>query len=312
MRVRKRAVALVFGGVLVLLGAGAGCGPGTAPAPATSAVAPRNAAAAEYTIGQFNMAGGNMEHGGKGDEAPDALAREIEERGPAFVTLQEACRDWNERLESLLPGYRVVFHPVTRADGAKGRCKHPSDFGNAILLRDDLGFDPATAVPHRLGSPAGYEGREMLCVRSERRGIVVCSAHLSYGGSGARERVRLNEARTAGRILAVEYAGYTRFLGGDLNDDPLSETAGAFYDPGYQRSAHGEFKEAGSPCGNDIKPGYRVSLPQGWIWCRSAPPTHGQGKIDYIFVERRLHLLWTEVTEAAHSDHDAVWAGVEL
>src|SRR5688572_22285859 len=59
-------------------------------------------AATEVQIGTFNMAGGNEMHGPKGDEAPDALVASVQDRQPAFVALQEACRDWTERLDSEL------------------------------------------------------------------------------------------------------------------------------------------------------------------------------------------------------------------
>ncbi|WP_128381409.1 endonuclease/exonuclease/phosphatase family protein [Streptomyces cavernae] len=323
MRPHTRAVR-VLSSVLILIGVGAAsCAPGPAGLrnPGTSAVAPKKAqvrTVTEYTVGQFNMAGGNAEHGPKGDEAPDAFVRDVRERGSAFVTLQEACRDWNERMLSRLPGYGVAFHPVRSADGTPGRCKHPSDFGNAVLFREDLGFDAATAIAYPLESPAGYEQREMLCVRSDRRRTVVCSAHLSYGDKGTRPAVRRHEAQVAARILATEYAGYTRFFGGDLNDDPLSEATGNFYEPRYRGGAHGEFQEAGSPCGDDIEAGYPTESPASpestpvWVRCRSAVPTHGQGKIDYLFVEPRLRVLWSETTEAVHSDHDPLWARVRF
>ncbi|WP_159052059.1 endonuclease/exonuclease/phosphatase family protein [Streptomyces niveiscabiei] len=302
MRFPKRA-ALALAGILI----------GTGWAPGASAAEPAPAALTEHTIGQFNMAGGHAEYGPKGDEVPDALVRSVDDRRPAFMTLSEACRDWNARLESQLPDYTVVFHPVTNGSGQIAQCKHPSDFGNAVLFRDDLGFDAATAVPHGLESPVGYEQREMLCVRSDSRRLAVCSAHLTVGDDRPHLDARRHEAAVAARILATEYAGYTRFLGGDLNDDPLSGATDNFYHPDYRRDAHGQFKEIDSPCGNEMKAGFWIrSLPPVWIWCRSGESTHSQGKIDYLFVEPSLRVAWADATHATYSDHDPLWAGIEF
>ncbi|MFF9900153.1 endonuclease/exonuclease/phosphatase family protein [Streptomyces longispororuber] len=304
-RIRKKAVLVLSG---ILLGTGAALGP---PASAGEAE-PR--VRADYTIGQFNMAGGHKEHGPKGNEAPDALVRSVQDRQPVFVALQEACRDWNDRLvERLAPAYDIVFDPVTLGDGRTATCwpPHTAEFGNALLFRKDFGFDTATKVAHALQSPAGYEQREMVCVRAESRKVVACSTHLTVGDDSKSLNARRHEASVARQILATTYAGYTKFLGGDLNDDPLSGALDNFYDPGYQRGARGEFKEVDSPCGNEIKVGHLIpSLPPTWIWCRSGESTHGAGKLDYLLVPPSTHVDWADATHATHSDHDPLWAGV--
>ncbi|MEV8017996.1 endonuclease/exonuclease/phosphatase family protein [Streptomyces sp. NPDC086554] len=306
MRIREKA-ALALSGILLGTGVVAGAPGAYADEPAPAVVP------SEYTIGQFNMAGGNEEHGPKGNEVPDALVSSVNDRDPAFMTLQETCRDWNERLQSQLPDYTVVFDPVTGGDGTTARCKHPSDFGNAVLFRNDLGFDAATAVAHPLESPAGYEQREMLCVRSESRKTVACSTHLTVGNDGPHLRARRHEASVAKGILANTYAGYTKVLGGDLNDDPLSGATDNFYHPNYQRGAHGESKEVDSPCGNEIKRGFWIwTFPPAYIYCRSGESTHSQGKIDYLFVPSATDVKWADATHATHSDHDPLWAGVVI
>ena len=270
------------------------------------------AAPVEYAIGTFNMAGGNDEHGGKGDEAPDALVRSVRDRSPAFVTVQEGCEDWSDRLRRQLPDYTVRFDEVLARAPEPGRppqvaqCRHPSKFGNAILYRNDFGID-GDPVGHGLGSPATFEQREMLCVPSHARKIVVCSAHLTNGDDSDRLEARRAEARVAAGILATTYAGYTTFLAGDLNDDPLSAATDDFYHPYYRRGAHGGFKEVDSPCGNDM----REFGPFG-LYCRSGEPTHGIDKIDYLFVTPTVYVRWADATFALHSDHDPLWAGVSL
>ncbi|PKV83053.1 endonuclease/exonuclease/phosphatase family protein [Streptomyces sp. TLI_146] len=257
MRLRHRA-ALALSGLLL--------GTGLAWPQVAAAGAARPAATAEI-IGQFNMAGGNSEHGGTGDEAADALVRSVKDRRPAFMTLQETCADWVARLKSQLADYSVAFHPVQqRAGGPNSTCVHPSDFGNGVLVRNDLGFaDPDHPDIHPLQSPPDFEQREMQCLRSPSRALAVCTAHLTVGNDGKHLRARRHEASVAQGILATEYAGYTHFLGGDLNDDPLSGATDNFYALGYGRGAHGEFKEVGSPCRNDIKPGFLIVAP--WpVW----------------------------------------------
>ena len=284
---------------------------------ASSAGATPSTATADYQIGTFNMAGGNAEHGPKGNEAPDALVRSVNDRKPAFIVLQEACRDWSERLDSELGDYTVKFDPVqTHGSGPTAQCKHPSEFGNAILYRNDFGID-MDPVAHDLQSPENMEQREMLCVKSEAKRVAICSAHLSAGGKEEEVNARRAEAMVAMDILAVEYAGYTKFLGGDLNDDPLSAVTDNFYHSDYKRGAYGEFKGVDSPCGNDMKE--RTGFPQ-WVYCRSGEFTHddwiweegrpGGLKIDFMFVSPSVDVRWGDATYAIHSDHDPLWASV--
>lgn len=283
-------------------------------------------AATDYEVGTFNMAGGHKEHGPKGYEAPDALVRSVESREPAFIALQEACRDWTDRLDSELSAYTVKFDPVLSSkktekpgSGLTEKCGHPSDFGNAILYRDDFGIDSENPQGHDLESPADEEQREMLCVQSKAKKVVVCSIHLTGGEGGDDVGARRAEAGKAKSILAKEYAGYTQFVGGDLNDEPLSAVTDNFYHRDYGSGADGELKEVDSPCQNDMKP----SLSAGLFSCRSGETTSddwpfgedrpaGGRKIDFIFVSPSVKVRWGDTTTAKHSDHDPLWAGVNV
>lgn len=284
---------------------------------AAGAIAGPAAAATEHQIGTFNMAGGNADHGDKGDEAPDALVASIEDRQPAFVMLQEACRDWTERLDGELGDYTVVFDPVTLGDGSTAQCKHPSEFGNAILYRNDFGVDGAP-VAHSLGSPAGAEQREMLCVTASSRNAVICTAHLTAGDGDDNAQARAVEAETARTLLDTVYAGRTAFLGGDLNADPLAAELNPLYHVDYEEGASGALKEVDSPCGNDIAR-LRVSYPtvefcrsgeltaDDWIFEEGSPVGR---KIDYVFVSPHVEVLDADATFGIHSDHDPLWADV--
>lgn len=269
-----------------------------------------------YTIGQFNMAGGTTEHGAKGHVAPDALAADVQDREPAFVSLQETCRDWTERLEERLPGYTVLFSPVdnlARNPGSPARCHHPTDFGNGLVLRDDVGFDEDDPDVHRLGSTSGDEYREMVCVRSQSRKAVACSAHLTPG-RGEYLASRKRETAKVRRVLASEYPGHSVLLGGDINDLPLSGVLGGLYHRDYGGGARGGLKEAASPCGDEVGREHRTAqVPRDrYEPCRSGEPTHSKGKIDYLFVSPSVQVKWSRVTYAEHSDHKQVWAGVVL
>ncbi|WP_405676649.1 endonuclease/exonuclease/phosphatase family protein [Streptomyces sp. NBC_01511] len=287
--------------------------PNSSPAaPAASAPAP-----AQYQIGTFNMAGGNAEHGTKGDEAPEALARSVRDRMPAVVAIQEGCGDWTLALWNKLreQQYDVLLNPVLqRAGGPNAECYHPNSFGfgNGLIMRKDIGFDPNTYRAHELTKNAAVdparkdhkEQREMLCVTAPARNLVACSVHLTHDD----RQLRIAEAAEARRILAVEYAGHTKLVGGDLNDDPLSAAADQFYDSGYGFGARGELKEADSICGNKITPVANIY----WTPCRLGEGTHGTGKIDYLFVSPRVHVRWADATSANHSDHVPLWAEVTL
>jgi endonuclease/exonuclease/phosphatase family metal-dependent hydrolase len=269
----------------------------------------------DYTIGQFNMAGGNQDETGNlsGTEAPDALLASIRDRQPVFMTIQEGCRDWSEYIDAQLSDYKVRFEPVIGGDGSIAQCKHnpKSDFGNAIIYRSDLDIDGS--VFFHLGSPPGKEQREMLCVTSTTRRIAICSIHTTSDDVQARR----DEAAVARGLLATEFPGYTRFVGGDLNDDPMSGVTDNFYDTGYGHGAHGEFKEVDSPCGNNIAESEILSFnPPIVIQCRDGESTHGnfftREKLDYLFVPPSVFVRAADATFATHSDHDPLWAWVTV
>ncbi|MGW8454745.1 endonuclease/exonuclease/phosphatase family protein [Streptomyces niveus] len=312
---------LAFAGALALLASALVTVPasadGRAEVAAPAQTAPAQAAPAQYQIGTFNMAGGNAEHGTKGDEAPEALARSVRDRMPAVVAFQEGCGDWTFALGNKLgaQGYDVFMSPVLqRAGGPDAECRHPnsSGFGNGLITRKDIGFDPDTYREHELTRNAAVdparkdlkEQREMLCVSAPARQLVACSVHLTHDD----RTLRIAEAAEARRVLAFEYAGYTQLVGGDLNDDPLSAVADQFYDSGYGFGARGGLKESDSICGNEITPLSNIYRAP----CRLGERTHGSGKIDYLFVSPQVHVRWADATSANHSDHVPLWAEVTL
>jgi endonuclease/exonuclease/phosphatase family metal-dependent hydrolase len=270
--------------------------------------------AAGFVIATFNMGGGHPAYSHHA-AAPDALAARIDglerRRGPVvFVALQEACRDWVERLDRLLPGHVARFDPVSTTYRADIRCRNPI-FGNAVLYRTGLGIDASAAAGHRLDSPPPLEQREMLCVRSRARRLALCTTHLSYNSVA----IRRIETATARHILDTVYAGHTKIIGGDLNDEPRSSAFDPFYRSAYGRASRGEFTEAGGRCGDDVReravPDSDDEAPSG-SFCRSGPPTYGSGadakKLDYLFVGAGLRIRGSGTAGTPHSDHRLLWA----
>ncbi|MER5228170.1 endonuclease/exonuclease/phosphatase family protein [Streptomyces flaveus] len=292
-------------------------GVGLAATPASASPGPT-----EFQVGTFNMGGGAEEGQDSRDEddpfaAVSALQASVEDRDPAFITVQEACEDWMNELDARLGGYTIAFDPVTGSSGDTANCKNSdgedvAPFGNAVIYRDDLGIDAAQTQAYSLQTPGDRENREMLCVHTATTdGLAVCSVHLTPGGgddADARER----EARVATQHLEYKQSqGYTVFAGGDLNGTPSSDALDQFYDAGYARGAEGAFKEVDSPCGNTIASGY-------WVWpgfyapCRAGESTQGISKIDFMFVDPSVTVRSADATSAEYSDHDPLWADVTL
>ncbi len=328
MRSRPLIVALLTAAACLVGASAATAAPPSAPPPAvapasSSASQPpvRAASPTDPIIGQFNMAGGHAKHGVKGNEVADALAGDINSRAPrlAFLTINEGCLDWLERVEAQLPDtYTLRFDPIRSGSGAVANCKHESPFGNAIIYRQSVLPDPQP-VAHDLRAQEGAEKREMLCLRSAARMLVVCTAHLVASAENVEQRKR--EAAEVKRVLATDYAGYSVFLGGDLNDVPASAALSNLYHRNYgaapSHAAHGAFKEAFSPCGNEMK--VETTLPDGSVpYCRGGRPTHqGLGpiefnKYDYMFVPPAATVYYTEQIRSPHSDHDQMWATVSI
>ena len=306
----RRWVGALVGGVVVVGGLGAGAG--LLSAQGADEPEPHGT----YVVGQFNMAGGTTEHGGEPTAPADAFAEDVRDRKPAFVAMQETCRDWDERLEKRLPGYTVVFSPVrnlARNPGSPARCHHPTDFGNTLLVKDGLGFATRKPDVHQLGSTDGDEYREMACVRSAERRLVFCSAHLTPG-EGRFLTSRRREVATVARVLRTKYEGDTVVLGGDINDLPSSAVLGRLYHRDYGQGARGALKEASGPCGDAMKPEKRSSsLPRSrYEPCRSGEPTHSKGKLDYLFVSPSVRVVSHERAYSEQSDHKQVWARIKV
>ena len=293
----------------------------------TVVAVPSAQAAADYTLGTFNM-WGHIKHKG-GLEVANAVVDSVNDRKPLVVVLQEVCETQAEHIDNELSEYEVFFDPSLHElewnvghwgdplcgnkDGSDG---DGAEFGNAVLYNVDVMGD----------SPASYgfqlsDERKMACVFGDTK-VVACAVHLATDKTERNreaERVRLivrDELRHEFSD-APTFDGRTRIIGGDFNGTPNDEdddTTDYMYHGDYGSGAKGEFKEVDSPCGNSIS---KEDCRDGETTHDDAPPSFEEGtpwstkrKIDYVFVDRHVQVRWADATSAYHSDHDPLWASV--
>lgn len=276
-------------------------GGGGLPAPAPT---PPQAGPQLYTLGTFNMAGGNEKHGDRGTTA-DALRQSITDRGADIVFLQEACEGMTNRLGRDLAGrgYTAVFVPTTSRCIRDGK-RTGSKFGIGMVYRSSR-FKP-TGRPQTHDLPSGgLEPRKVVCLDfSAPRPILACSTHFTAKGGRDRDRNRREQSEAVVRIVTpAASAGRAVFLGGDLNTTPNADALDPLWEPRYGGGASGPFIEVDSGPSQEIG-GFKRSAgqdtTQGGIFVNDR-------KIDYIFV-RGVTVTQGEVGRSKFSDHAPLWA----
>lgn len=272
----------------------------------------QSAQVASYWGGSFNMDHGNGDYAGVNwTDRADAVIASIKSRQPAFLAVQETCYQWVTRIRDAT-GYGAYIGGVAPSRGAADRqCFNSGGggtFGNAVFFQKS--FLP-NAYPrehnlrtHDVKYADKIEQREMLCVVSDTVRRVVCSAHLTRDRSNNnnknepdRPAARAHEASVIKEDLRYWYSGYTVFLGVDANALPTEAPLNQLYHSSYGGGAGGSWKEATSPCDDQMAPN-----------CRSGPATHSDGKIDYLFVTPSVRINGRSVTKARYSGHSLVWA----
>ncbi|MDQ3677708.1 MAG: endonuclease/exonuclease/phosphatase family protein [Actinomycetota bacterium] len=274
-------------------------------APPRPPVSPPAVGPQRYTLGTFNMAGGNSKYGDRGTTA-DAVSRSITDRGADIVFLQEACRGMTDRLQRGLShhGWNVVF---VRTDGS--RCKRKdkpgSEYGIGIVYRSSR-FALA-GVPQVHNLPSGkYEQRKMVCLDiTTPRSILACSTHFTAYGGENRDKNRREQADEVNRLLLPAVAaGRSVLLGGDLNTSPSNDALDPLWDGRYGGGAFGPFIEVDSGPSTE-KSGYNRDAGEG-----TEIQWHPRDrKIDYIFV-RGVTVDSADVARTKVSDHRPLWAKV--
>ncbi|HVE91851.1 MAG TPA: hypothetical protein VNE62_06090 [Actinomycetota bacterium] len=271
---------------------------------------------------QFNMCGNNPTNahcGPRGNlQVATWTAREMKDRRAWAATLNEVCKPQvTELVEQLKwPWAAWFYETVPQPDND---CK---SYGNAIVYRADY-------LAQRLNEwlPTGTEQRRRLdCITLERYDSatkeytdpVVCVTHLTHTGENA------DYMRALRREQLIDVADYlieighgdnqdTRFspviLGGDLNNRPYDSVDAWQMDVvfdylyGFQTgepawSSVGELFEAEGCCAQRMN--------------RLLEPTHGAGKLDYIFAYHPRTIVDASTEDADNSDHKRYWGRVSL
>ncbi len=175
------------------------------------------ASGSAYTVLQMNLCLSGSADCYERAAYPSVVAeatRQVIERGPSAVTLNEACST-DAAAIARRTGYQLRFSAV-RYRGAPIRCVKPGKrgiFGLAVLTDDEIRSTQDRAFRSQSGEG---EERRWLCTTTVGN-VTVCTAHLSTRDS-ARQRLA-NDAEChelRGILEQRERAGATLF-GGDVN-----------------------------------------------------------------------------------------------
>ncbi|TCO60879.1 endonuclease/exonuclease/phosphatase family protein [Actinocrispum wychmicini] len=224
-------------------------------------------------LATFNIYG-NVGHQGRADWVPDAVD-EVLRPAPTALALQEACRNQAQEFADRLGG-RMEFLTLM-----PHRCDNGADFGDAVVYR---GPANGTAVRRILpGLDEEDEPRGLICVplRPHGRPMMFCSVHLSLDpGRRLAQTTVLADAEAGRRPDTPPLGEWGQVvLAGDFNAEPTSRELDPLYDTIGAMEALG---------------------PRG----RFAQPTHGDGKIDYIFTWRaKGSFEYTNAIPCRYSDH---------
>ena len=238
----------------------------------------------------FNMAGATLNNG----QYPiiGRIIREVQERRPDVISLNEVC---DRQYAHLLIQLQAIGYPMVgyfqKSRTFVGTCVRLPDTrheaGNAILVRGTLTADQGYlfTTDHVLQAreqPTVTESRSVACVTAVfaagGRSVKACSTHLAPKDSGQPNPYAAPEAeaRELARVFGPEAAAGPFLLLGDLN---LLPGNAALEHPLPRRPDHGRV------LGGRPVPALHGRSPAA-ARCRAAPPSHGEGKIDYTFVSR--------------------------
>lgn len=241
---------------------------------------------------QFNMAG-NTDHHGRTKKIVPAVVRSLKDHRPVAASLNEVCRNQ----------FRTIKRRVARGDqrwalrgtwvqtkGSANDC--PGDhYGIGVLTRNRITGRKVVKLPNT----GQTERRKLLCATTTIRGrrSRVCTTHIARDGAGPRARQIRKVAATANPWVRN---GTPVVLMGDFNATPYYGPLDRIYSMAYPWG-RGRFKEADS---RDACRG-----------CGEA--THGNGKIDYIFLSgRHFSKVRGNATHSDFSDHDPLRGSARL
>ncbi|GAA2586390.1 endonuclease/exonuclease/phosphatase family protein [Streptomyces lienomycini] len=217
-------------------------------------------------------------------------AAEIAAHAPQVIGMQEACardvdriRDYLEAFHGLV--YHVAYGSVLRNWGRCGGAPwNPGGFGQAVLSAAPMTDRVNVEYPD-----GGSEDRGYLAVTTEvdGRAVRVLNTHLAQR---RQEAVRADQVE----VLAEEVARHERVIVlGDFNAVPEAPELAPMWE-----------------LATDTDPRCRPSsAASGTGACE--PTTDWRSKFDYVFL-RGIAPVDHRVQHTAHSDHDLLYADVDL
>jgi endonuclease/exonuclease/phosphatase family metal-dependent hydrolase len=247
-----------------------------------SDVQPFGEAAATHTIKimHWNISGAVLNKGF--NNVVDKMLGEVDARRPDVISINEGCRDQVEHLRDRLKdkGYPVTlqFAPT----------------GNNALCAHSFGTNTAQSGPALLAVAGGgnghnhyWQGTTSVDVRTDRgmacltanlgKPVRFCSLHLATADGEAAAQVESMNAR-----FGTAFANAPHVLIGDFNASPafFQQHAPSLYAPS------GLFFEADSP---------------------QNEATHGEGKIDYVFMPKAFFVEAANLEVKDMGSHDPWW-----
>ena len=220
---------------------------------------------------------------GRNQELATAIKRSILDWRPVAVSLNEMCKSQFEAVKRKLrrAGYRMHGRfAVTERE--RNNCE-PRTFGIAVLTRPSIDWTGRWRLPS-----SGSETRRLLCVGVDMgRMVRICSTHITHADG------KDGQIRKVKRVVEPWVArGIPVVLMGDFNVEPDDDRLDRIYRARYGGGAHGLFEEVERTDGDDPP-------------CRCGESTHGDRKIDYIFLSGgHWRGVGGDATFSEHSDHD--------
>jgi endonuclease/exonuclease/phosphatase family metal-dependent hydrolase len=228
----------------------------------------------------FNISGAVLNRGF--NEVVDRVFDEAEARGADLISINEGCRDQVEHLRDRL---RDKGHAVTLQFAPTG---------NNALCVHSFGTNTAQSGPAILAVRGGsngqnhyWQGADSVDTRTDRgmaclttnlgRDVRVCSAHLTPADGEAAA-----QAESMIRRFGASFREAPAIIVGDFNASPdfLKQNAPNLYAPA------GSFFEADA---------------------RENKATHGEGKIDYVFMSKEHFSPDAKMDVKDMGDHDPWW-----
>jgi endonuclease/exonuclease/phosphatase family metal-dependent hydrolase len=282
------------------------------------------------TVVDSNIAGGTTDSLGALKQL-NHVESAIAANNPDLVFLQEVCNNPGGQLDELkrvYAGWSLQFYPEVPAETNCTSSHTPSPKGSVVMSR----FTSRASATYDLPEDTSLNNYGVACltvnIPGSASGVLACSLKFratSPGDPDGSNAHRVIQSNALHNLFAAPVQNDTMpvIIGGDFNSrsgytamDKLYRlsTAGNFNGPGLFHegdqldATYFGARESGTTCWNG----------GGGGACRSAQPTHGGTKYDYVFFSRnrtdgsttpgKNAPLHEEVISNPTSDHDIVFA----